>query len=463
MTVSKDPFDFAALLLREAVRDERALAQDDGDLVPALSPALAQPAGSLPAAAHPADTLVPSPVPRPTDPTMRKIAAPTATLSVAYRRLTALWPSSFRLPRAADAPLFGIVSGAGAFILIVGTIIVSLVQHGTPRTSDPEMDLSGAAKLASMNPRRVETPAVQETAPAAASSSAVAPVPLRDNFDSESKGSSVVNPPEGAPPVIPASVKTLASPENAPSSELPKLAAIYSQPGAAQPIPLPRIAPPAAQRGASPSHAAAETTALLSPTTPPSEPKAALPHAETTPTHSDDASRRKRDQKPGAAGEIPIPPVAPAAQRSAPPSRTATETTASIAPSAPPSETKTTATQAQAMPPHADDASRRKRDQNPSNAQASSCTANVIPGDVRASARAKSGQVEVQKMCADPNVPFTVSVRCLVAAVVCSDYPSEKQGKVAQKATATNRAPSHAATDTKPETKPDAKPDAKLH
>jgi hypothetical protein len=462
MSVPEDPFDFAALLRRDVARAEQARPPDDGDWIPAISPALLQPIESQPKAAHPADTLAPNPVPSPIDATTRTITAPTATLSVTYRRLMALWPASFRLPRAADAPLFGIVSGGAAFILIVGTIIVSLVQHGTPRTSDPETDLSGPMKLASINSRRVETPAMQETTLGAGSSNAVTPA-SRDNVDSESKQNSVVNPPEGVPPVIPASIKTPASPENAPPSELPKLAAMYSQPAATQPIPLPPIPPPGAQRGASPSRAATETTASLSPTTPPSEPKAALPRAEATPPHSDDAPRRKRDQKPGAAGETPIPPVPPAAQRNAPPSRAAAETTASIAPNAPPSGTKTTAPQAEATPPHNDETSQRKRDQKPGNAvETSSCTANVIPGSVRASARAKSGQADVQRMCADPNVPFTISVRCLVAAV-CSDYPSEKQGKVAQKATATNRAPSHAVTDTKPETKSDLKPEAKSH
>jgi hypothetical protein len=66
-------------------------------------------------------------------------------------------------------------------------------------------------------------------------------------------------------------------------------------------------------------------------------------------------------------------------------------------------------------------------------------------------------------MCSDPQAPFMVSVRCLVAAVVCSDYHAERPGKVAQKASAPNRAPSHPATDTKPEAAPDAKPDTKSH
>jgi hypothetical protein len=66
-------------------------------------------------------------------------------------------------------------------------------------------------------------------------------------------------------------------------------------------------------------------------------------------------------------------------------------------------------------------------------------------------------------MCADPNAPFSVTVRCLVASVVCSDYPAERQGRVAQKATTPSRAASHAVTDTKPETKTDANLAAKSH
>jgi hypothetical protein len=532
MSVPEDPFDFATLLRREAVRNERP-ANNQG-LAPAVSEPPLQPAGSQRAAVtHLADSLAPDPVPHPTDATgrHRNIAAPTATFSAAYKRLTTLWPSSLRLSRAPDAPLFGIVSGGAAFVLIVGTIIVSLVQHVVPRTSGAPTDSSGALKLASVNPQRTEPPAMQASAPALGSSSAIAPASLRDIADPESKihGSSEANPPESVA-VVPASVRTLASPETASPSEMPKLAAMYSQPVATQPIPLPPI-PPAplaaqrsalraatettasispsapssetaaalpraeatqpqgdnasrrkrdqrpgtagetpvppvspplpAQRGASPSRAATEVTASISPTAPSSETKAALPRAEATQPRIDGAAQRKRDQKQGTVGETPIPSVPPAAQRGTSPSRAATETTASISPSAPSSETKA-APRADATQPHIDDASQRKRDQKPGNAgETSSCTADVIPGYVRASPRAKSGQVDVQKLCADPNVPFTVSVRCLVAAVVCSDYPAEKQGRVAQKATAANRAPSHPATDTKADTKADAKPDAK--
>src|SRR6516165_3459884 len=228
MSVPEDPLDFASLLRREAVRKEPVHPADSQGLAPALSKLTLQPGGSERVAiARRADTLAPDPVPHPADTTgrHRKVAA-SIPLSVAFKHLTTLWPSSLRLPRAADAPLFGIVSGGAAFILIVGTIIVSLVQHGTPRTSDPETDLSGPMKLASINSRRVETPAMQETTLGAGSSNAVTPA-SRDNVDSESKQNSVVNPPEGVPPVIPASIKTPASPENAPPSELPKLAAMY--------------------------------------------------------------------------------------------------------------------------------------------------------------------------------------------------------------------------------------------
>ena len=197
---------------------------------------------------------------------------------------------------------------------------------------------------------------------------------------------------------------------------------------------------------------AAARSALQQPA-PSSETKAALPGTEATQPRSDDALRRKRDQKPGTTVETPTAPAA----RGASASRTVAEATASIAPTAPSSETKATATRADATQPHTDDASQHKRDQKPGNAtETSSCTAGVFPGYVRASARAKS--VDVQKMCADPNAPFMVSVRCLVAAAVCSDYPAEKQGRVAQKPSASNRAPSHPVTDTKADTKADTKP-----
>ena len=525
MSVPEDPLDFASLLRREAVRKEPAHPADSQGLAPALSKLTLQPGGSERVAiARRADTLAPDPVPHPADTTgrHRKVAA-SIPLSVAFKHLTTLWPSSLRLPRAPDAPLFGIVSGGAAFVLIVGTIIVSLVQHVVPRTSDTQTDSSGALKLASVNSQRVEPPAMQESAPAVGSSSAIAPAPSRDIVDPESKvqGSSEVNPSQGVAPAVPTSVKTLASPANAPASELPKLAAMYSQPVAAQPIPLPPIppAPPAAQRSASPSRAAADTTASISPSAPASEAAAAASGAEATQPRGDNASRRKRDQKPGTAVETPAAPV-PQAARGASPSRAATETTASIAPTAPSSETKAalagaeaaqprsddalrrkrdqkpgttvetptapaargasasptvaeatasiaptapssetkaTATRADATQPHTDDASQHKRDQKPGNAtETSSCTAGVFPGYVRASARAKS--VDVQKMCADPNAPFMVSVRCLVAAAVCSDYPAEKQGRVAQKPSASNRAPSHPVTDTKADTKADTKP-----
>jgi hypothetical protein len=493
MSVPEDPFDFVTLLRGEATRNEGTRSGDGGSVAPLPSP---QSGGGEPAVVAPlADRLAPNPVPLPPDASLdqRKVAALT-TLTSAYKRLTALWPASLSAP---DAPLFGIISGGAAFILIAGTVIISLVQH------------SGGAKLAAMNPQPVKASVVEETTPAGLSH-APAPAPSRDIVEAETRIDGHRNPPENAA-VVPASVKTLASAENAPS-ELPKLATMYSQPPAAQPIPLPPTPPglSAAQRGAPASRAATETTASLAPGTPPAETKTA--RTDATPPRGDDASRRKRDQKPAKAVETTIPSVSPTAPQGTPPSRTAAETTASLAPEAPPAETK--AARADATLPRADDASRRKRDQKPvpptapqgtspsrattettaslapvappaetktapraetaqphgddaqnkrdqKTVERSSCSAGMLPGNGGASARAKP--VDVQKMCADPRAPFTVSVRCLVAAVVCSDYPTEKPGKVAQKATPTNRATSHPVTDTKPETTPDPKPDTKSH
>jgi hypothetical protein len=501
MSVPDDPFDFATLLRREAARNERTQSADSGAVAAAPSP---QSDGEM-VVPPLADTLAPNPVPLPrgTSLDQRKVAALTTMLASAYKRLTTLWPASFNAP---DAPLFGIISGGAAFILIAGTVIISLVQH------------SGGAKLAAMSPQPVKASAVEETTPGAGLSHAPAPTPSRDIVEAETRIEGQGNPPE-SPAVVPASVKTLAAAENAPS-ELPKLATMYSQPPAAQPIPRPPTppGPSTAQRGAPASRAATETTASLAPGTPPLEAKAARP--EATPPRGDDASRRKRDQKPAKAVDTPNSPVPPTASGT-PPSRTVTETTASLAPEAPPAETK--AARADATP-RGDDASRRKRDQKPAKAvetptspvpptapqgtspsrattettaslapgappaetkaapraetaqphgddaqnkrdqkaaERSSCSAGMFPGNGGASARAKP--VDVQKMCADPRAPFTISVRCLVAAALCSDYPTEKPGKVAQKASAPNRAPSHPATDTKPETAPDPKPDTKSH
>jgi hypothetical protein len=459
MSAPDDQFDFATLLRREAIPAQRAHSADDHDLAPAVSGQSLQPDGNeRKAVADRADWPPPlRRVPRPFDAGSGNAAALTRTLAVAHR-----WRPSFRLPRASDSPLFGIVSEAAAFILIAGTIIVSLVHYLLPSPSDSHSALSGASTLASMNPQPVEPPAAPEPAPAAGPSNAIAPASFRDTVDPETKAqrSSEAKTPESAV-IVPASVKTLVSSEIAPS-ELPKLASMYSPPVTAQPLSTPPVAavPLTAQQGSPPPRAATETTASISPRTPSSD-KTDGPHAEATPPHIDDASRRKRDQRPGKT-ETPVPPVPSAAQRSVVPSRAAAEATASISPTAPSSETKTTAVQPAAQ---TDDASRRKRDQKAGNAvEASSCTGGIFPGYVRASARAKPGQVDVQKMCADPHAPFSVSVRCLVASVVCSDYPAERQGRVAQRATTSSRAPSHTVTDTKPEAKPDdAKPDAKSH
>jgi hypothetical protein len=461
MSAPDDQFDFATLLRREAAPDQRAHSADDDDLAPAVSDQSLQPDGSeRKAAADRADwPPLSRRVPRPVDASSGNAAALTRTLAVVHR-----WRPSFRLPRAPDSPLFGIVSGAAAFILIAGAIIVSLVHHLLPNPSDSHFALSGASTLASMKPQPVEPPAAPapESAPAASPSNAIAPASFRDTVDPETKAqrSSEAKTPESAV-IVPASVKTLVSSEIAPS-EPPKLVSMYSRSVTAQPFSTPPVpaVPPTAQQGPPPPRPATETTASISPSTPSSDAKADGAHAEATPPHIDDASRRKRDQRPGKT-ETPVSPVPSAAQRSALPSRAAAETTASISPTAPSSETKTAAVQPAAQ---TDDASRRKRDQKAESAvEASSCTGGVFPGYVRASARAKPGQVDVQKMCADPHAPFSVSVRCLVASVVCSDYPAERQGRVAQKAATSSRAPSHTVTDTKPEAKLDAKPDAKSH
>lgn len=126
---------------------------------------------------------------------------------------------------------------------------------------------------------------------------------------------------------------------------------------------------------------------------------------------------------PVAARPLPVQPieaVLPTTQQSAPPSRVARGTTDSLSQSTPSTVSKTTALHPDTQQPHIGDIARRKRDQKPSKAlETGSCTANIFPGYVQASARVKTGQLDVRKICADQHASFIVSLRCLVASAVC--------------------------------------------
>jgi hypothetical protein len=197
----------------------------------------------------------------------------------------------------------------------------------------------------------------QQSAPLAGSLNAIQPESVRDTVDPEIKlrGSSEVKIPESVPPVAFASVKTPAASENTPSSDLPKLASTYSPPVVARPLSVP--------------------------------PTDAIP---------------------------------PTTQQSVPPSRSARRTTASLSQSMPSLERKTTGLNPDTMQPHIGDVAPRKHDQKPSKApETRSCTAVIFSGYVEASAHVKTGQLDVRKICADQHASFTVSLRCLVASVIC--------------------------------------------
>jgi hypothetical protein len=289
-------------------------------------------------------------------------------------------------------------------------------------------------------------PTTQQSAPMAGSLNAIQPESLRDTVDPEIKlqGSSGPQRPESVPRVAFASVKTPASSENTPS-DLPKLASTYSPPVAAHPLPVPPLeaVPPTTQQSApiAGSLNAIQPESVRDTVdheiklrgsyeakTPESVPPIAFASVKTpassenTPS-SDLPKLASTYSPPVVARPLSVPPtdaIPPTTQQSVPPSRSARRTTASLSQSTPSLERKTTGLNPDTMQPHIGDVALRKHDQKPSKApETRSCTAVIFSGYVEASAHVKTGQLDVRKICADQHASFTVSLRCLVASVIC--------------------------------------------
>jgi hypothetical protein len=270
-------------------------------------------------------------------------------------------------------------------ILSAGTTVIMLVHHFVLRPSDPRTDFSGTSRLASTNSQPVKAPLpLSRTETPAVASGENTPAAGSLNAiqpasfrDIVDQGSYETKTPGSLPPVVSANVNVQASSKNTPPSEVPQLASIYSRPVAE--------------------------------------------HTQSLP---------------------PIEAVPLATQRSAPSSGSASETTASLSQNPPSSESKAIDPHGNATQPHIDTVSRRKRDEKTSQTvETRWCTADIFPEHVHASSRMKPGQLDVKKLCADQHFPFTVSLRCLVASVICPDHPAEKESKVVQKATPARRVP----------------------
>jgi hypothetical protein len=313
-----------------------------------------------------------------------------------------------------------------------------------------------AARPLPVPPIEAVPPTTQQSAPIAGSLKAMQPESVRDTVDPEIKlqGSSEAQTPESVPRVAFASVKTPASSENAPSSDVPKLASTYSPPVAAGPLPdlhseggrrVPPIeavpltaqqrAPTAGSLNAIQPESVRDTVdpeIKLRGSSEVKTPESVQPVAfasvktpassENTPS-SDLPKLASTYSLPVVARPLSVPPtdaIPPTTQQSAPPSRSARRTTASLSQSTPSSERKTTGLNPDTMQPHIGDVALRKHDQKPSKApETRSCTAVIFSGYVQASADVKTGQLDVRKICADQHASFTVSLRCLVASVIC--------------------------------------------
>jgi len=367
MSIHHDQFDFAAFLraeARDAAADERTHGGDNTPLAPIVSKQWLEPdSGALSGeAGNGTDDRNGNAGRRPDG-----IGIDRRTLK--FGRRSALLSRSVKSPLTVVSPLRRNFVGAAALVSVAVAIVVVLAHHLVLRPSNPRTDLSGTSKLASTNPRLVEAPRLPparseappivapEGAPIAGSLNAIQPESVRDTVDPDIKlrSSSEAKTSESMPPVAFASVKTPASSGNTPSSDLPKLASTYSPPVVARPLSVPLT------------------------------------------------------------DEIP-----PTTQQSVPPSRSARRTTASLSQSTPSLERKTTGLNPDTMQPHIGDVALRKHDQKPSKApETRSCTAVIFSGYVEASAHVKTGQLDVRKICADQHASFTVSLRCLVASVIC--------------------------------------------
>jgi hypothetical protein len=311
-----------------------------------------------------------------------------------------------------------------------------------------------AARPLPVPPIEAVPPTTQQSAPIAGSLNAIQPESVRDTVNHEIKlrGSYAAKTPESVPPVAFASVKMAA--ENARSSAVPNLASTYSPPVAAGPLPdLPsegagRVPPiEAVPLTAQRSGAIAGSLNAIQPEsvgdtvdpeiklggssevkTPETVPPVAFASVKTpassenTPS-SDLPKLASTHSPPVVARPLSVSPtdaIPPTTQQSAPPSRSARSTTASLSQSTPSSERKTTGLNPDTMQPHIADVALRKHDQKPSKAPESrSCAAVIFSGYVQASSHVKTGQLDVRKICADQHASFTVSLRCLVASVIC--------------------------------------------
>jgi hypothetical protein len=359
-----------------------------------------------------------------------------------FERPSALVSRSVKSTLTAALPLRRNFVGAAALVLIAGAIVVVLAHYIVLRPSDPRTDLSGTSKNASTNPQlvealrlppaRTEAPpiAVRESAPIAGSLNAIQPESVRDTVDPEIKvqSSSEVNTLESVPRAAFASVKTAASSENMPSSDLPKLVSTYSPPRPLPPPPLEVVLPTIPQSAPIAAWLNAFRPASVRNTVDPeiklrgSFEANTLGSSENQPS-SDLLKLASTYSPPGAARPLPVSPIGavpPTRQQGAPSSRIARGTTASLSQRAPSTVSKATALHPDTLQPHIGDVARRKHDQRPSKAlETGSCVADIFPGYVQASARVKTGQLDVPKICGDQHPSFMVSLRCLVASAIC--------------------------------------------
>jgi hypothetical protein len=311
---------------------------------------------------------------------------------------------------AAALPLRRNFIGAAALVLMAGAIVVVLAHYIVLR---PSTDLSGTSKIASTNPQlvealrlppaRTEAPpiAVRESVPIGSSLNAIKPESVRDTVDPEIKlqSSSEVKTPDSVPRAAFASVKTAASSENMPSSDLPKLVSTYSPPASARPLP-----PPPSEVVLPTTRRSAPIAASLNAIRPASvrntaDPEIKLrgsfeantPESSENQPPSDPPKLASTYSPPGAARPLPVSPIeaVPATrQQSAASSRIARGTTASLSQSTPSTVSKATALYPDTLQPHIGDVARRKHDQKPSKAlETGSCVADIFPGYVQAGAR----------------------------------------------------------------------------
>jgi hypothetical protein len=374
----------------------------------------------------------------PADPSPRGGNGPTLmkTLPFKFERTRALLPGSVKSPFRVVSPLRRNLVGAAVLVLVAGAIVVGLRHYLALKPSDPRTDLSGTSKLASTNPPPVVAPrlspartealpiAAREGAPTVGLLSGIQPESDRDTVDPKImlRGSSEAKTPETVLP---------ASSENPPSSDLPKLASTYSPAVAARPRPVLPIeavpltaqqsAPIAGSLNAMQPESVRDTVAA--------EIKLRGSFEADTPASSENLPSSDLPKlastysPPVAARPVPVPTIEAVPQTTlrAPFSRVVRGTTASLSQSTPSTVSKTTALHPDILQPHIGDVGRRKHDQKkPSKAvETGSCTADIFPGYVQASARVKTVQLDVRKICADQHASFMVSLRCFVASIVC--------------------------------------------